>query len=135
MKTPDELKYQETDEWVMIEGKQATMGISDYAQSQLSDIVFVEFDFEADDEIKAGDIIATIESVKAAGDVISPVSGKIIEVNEKLTEEPETLNKDPYGEGWIAKIKPSNLEKELKELMNRERYIEFIKEDLKKRGL
>ena len=127
MKTPKEMKYQESDEWVKIEGNQATMGISDYAQDQLSDIVFVEFDFEADEEIKAGEIIATIESVKAAGDVISPVSGKVIEVNERLTEEPELLNKDPYGDGWMYKIEMSD-PKEAEKLMSAEEYEKYISE-------
>lgn len=127
MKTPKELKYQESDEWIKIEGNQASMGISDYAQDQLSDIVFVEFDFEADEEIKAGEIVATIESVKAAGDVISPLSGKVIEVNEKLTEEPELLNKDPYGDGWMYKIE-MNDPTESEKLMSAEEYEKYISE-------
>lgn len=127
MKTPKEMNYQESDEWVKIEGNQATIGISDYAQDQLSDIVFVEFDFEADEEIKAGEIIATIESVKAAGDVISPVSGKVMEVNERLTEEPELLNKDPYGDGWMYKIEMSDA-KEAEKLMSAEEYEKYISE-------
>lgn len=108
MNIPNNLKYQKTDEWVKIDGNQATIGISDYAQDQLSDIVFVEFNFDPDDEIHAEDVIATIESVKAAGDVMSPLSGKILEVNESLTEKPETLNNDPYGDGWMLIIKLSD---------------------------
>ena len=127
MKIPEELKYQESDEWVKVDGNQATLGISDYAQDQLSDIVFVEFDFEADDDVEAGEIIATIESVKAAGDVISPVSGKVIEVNEKLTEEPEILNKDPYGDGWMYKIEMSD-SSETEKLMSAKEYEKYISE-------
>lgn len=127
MKTPEELKYQESDEWVKVDGNQATMGISDYAQDQLSDIVFVEFDFEADDDVEAGEIIATIESVKAAGDVISPISGKVVEVNEKLTEEPEILNKDPYGDGWMYKIEMSD-SSETEKLMSAKEYEKYISE-------
>jgi glycine cleavage system H protein len=108
MKTPDNLKYGKTDEWVKLDGKVATIGISDYAQDQLSDIVYVEFNKDVDEVIKKDDILSTIESVKAAGDVVAPVSGKVKEVNEILSNKPELLNDDPYEKGWICKVEISN---------------------------
>ena len=108
MKTPDNLKYQKTDEWVAVDGSVATVGISDYAQDQLSDIVFVEINYSVGDQIEKGDTLATIESVKAAGDVMSPVSGKIIEVNSTLENKPEILNEEPFGLGWMCKIEIKN---------------------------
>ena len=108
MKTPENLKYGKTDEWVKLDGNIATIGISDYAQDQLSDIVYVEFNKDVDDVVKKDDILSTIESVKAAGDVVSPVSGKVIEVNEVLANKPELLNDDPYEKGWICKVEISN---------------------------
>ena len=104
MQVPQELKYQKTDEWVKIEDGIATVGISDYAQDALSDVVFVEFEVDPDDEVEAGGSLATIESVKAAAEVVFPVSGKIIEVNQALIDKPEILNEQPYGDGWLVKI-------------------------------
>ena len=104
MKIPAELVYAETDEWVKVEGDQATIGISDYAQDQLSDIVYVEIVVAVGDMISKGDQIATVESVKAAADVNTPVAGKVIAINEDLPQSPETVNKDPYGESWMVKI-------------------------------
>jgi glycine cleavage system H protein len=124
MKTPENLKYAKTDEWVKIDGNIATVGISDYAQDQLSDIVFIEFNREADDAVTKGDALATIESVKAAGDVISPVSGKVLEVNEGLEDIPETINDDPYEKGWLYKIEMSNAS-EVDELMAAGPYEEY----------
>ena len=112
MNTPKGLKYNKTDEWVKVEGNTAIIGISDYAQNQLSDIVYIEFNKEPGDKLKKDEILATIESVKAAADVNSPISGKISEVNESLTDNPETLNKDPYEKGWLYKVElddPSEL--------------------------
>lgn len=127
MKTPEELKYQKTDEWVKADGAIATIGISDYAQDQLSDIVFVEFNFSVGDEVKQSDVLATIESVKAAGDVLSPVSGKIMEINEDLEDKPETLNTDPYEEGWMCKIEMSE-SSEMEDLMTAKEYIQYCQE-------
>ena len=104
MQVPQDLKYQKTDEWVKIEDGIATVGISDYAQDALSDVVFVEFEVDPDDEVEAGGSLATIESVKAAAEVVFPVSGKIIEVNQALIDKPETLNEQPYGDGWLVKL-------------------------------
>ena len=113
MKTPENLKYSKSDEWVKVDGSIATVGISDYAQDQLSDIVFIEFNLEIDEEVNQGDALATIESVKAAADVIAPISGKVLEVNSGLEDIPETINDDPYEKGWLYKIElsdPSELE-------------------------
>ena len=104
MKIPAELVYAETDEWVKVDGTTATIGITDYAQDQLSDIVYVEIVVSVGDMISKGDQIATVESVKAAADVNTPVSGKVIAINEDLPSNPEGVNKDPFGEAWMVKI-------------------------------
>ncbi len=104
MKIPADLVYTETDEWVKADGSTATVGITDYAQDQLSDVVYVEFVVSPGETIKKGQQIATIESVKAAADVNSPVSGVVTEVNEPLPQEPDVVNKDPYGRAWMVKI-------------------------------
>ena len=108
MNTPKGLKYAKTDEWVKLDGDVATIGISDYAQDQLSDVVYVEIAVEAGDSVSKGDTIATVESVKAAADVNFPADGEILEINEALAETPETLNSDPYGQGWLLKMKLSD---------------------------
>jgi len=127
MKTQDNLKYQKTDEWVAVDGSTSIVGISDYAQDQLSDIVFIEFNFSVGDELKKGDTLATIESVKAAGDVMSPVSGKVIEVNSSLENKPEILNEDPFGLGWMCKIE-MNKPSEINDLMNAKDYAQYCNE-------
>lgn len=107
-KIPNDLKYTENDEWVRIEGDTATTGITDYAQDQLSDIVFVEYILDEGDQGNKGDTCATVESVKAAADVYLPVSGEIIAVNEDLSDSPELINSDPYDGAWMYKIKLSD---------------------------
>ena len=124
MKTPENLKYAKTDEWVKIDGNIATVGISDYAQDQLSDIVFIEFNRETDAEVSKGDALATIESVKAAADVNCPISGNILEVNEGLEDIPETINDDPYEKGWLYKIEMSDAA-QVEELMDAKAYDEY----------
>jgi len=104
MNTPEGLRYASTDEWLKVEGNVATLGVSDYAQDQLSDVVFFEITVAVGDVIQKGTIIGTIESVKAAADVSLPVSGKIIEVNEALANSPELINSDPFGEAWMIKV-------------------------------
>jgi glycine cleavage system H protein len=104
MNIPNHLRYTESNEWLNLEGKTATVGISDYAQDQLSDIVFAEIIVNEGDIVNKGDTIATIESVKAAADVYSPVAGKVVSVNEALGSAPEVINTDPYGAAWIIKI-------------------------------
>lgn len=108
MNIPAELKYATTDEWVKVEGDVATIGITDYAQDSLSDVVFFEAIVSVGDTIKAKQQIATVESVKAAADINSPVSGEVIAVNEALADSPELVNKDPYGTAWMIKVKMSN---------------------------
>jgi glycine cleavage system H protein len=108
MNIPADLKYTANDEWIKVEGKVGTVGISDFAQNQLSDIVYVEIVAAEGETIKKGDTCATLESVKAAADVFMPVSGKIIAVNEKLPDKPELVNSDPYGEAWMVKVEISD---------------------------
>lgn len=100
----DNLKYAESDEWVLVEGDIATIGISDYAQDALNDLVYVEFK-EVGDSLDAGDSFGEVESVKAASEVYAPIAGEIVEVNGELEGEPEIINQDPYGKGWMIKIR------------------------------
>lgn len=104
MNTPGNLKYTKTDEWVLIDGKTATIGVTDYAQDQLSDVVFVEITVSVGDLLKKQSHIATIESVKAAADVNIPVSGKVVEINEELANTPEAVNTDAFGKAWMVKV-------------------------------
>ena len=104
MNIPANLKYTENDEWIRVEGKVGTVGITDFAQNSLSDIVFVEVVASAGDTLKKGEACATLESVKAAADVYLPVGGKIIAANEQLPDQPEKVNSDPYGEAWMVKL-------------------------------
>mgnify|MGYP001765466459 CR=1 FL=1 len=124
MKTLENLKYTKSDEWVLVEGNIATVGVTDYAQDQLSDVVFVEITVDVDDSIKKQSHIATIESVKAAADVNSPVSGKIIEINQALANTPEQVNTDPFGAAWMIKLEIS-APAELAELMSAKEYEDF----------
>ena len=105
MDIPKDLRYTDSDEWVRVEGEEAAMGISDYAQEQLSDIVYVEYTVDVGDEVSKGDSVAAVESVKAAADVYSPINGTISAINEDLPDTPELINTDPYGEAWMVKFK------------------------------
>lgn len=109
MNFPQNLKYTDSNEWLNMDGNIGTIGISDFAQDQLSDIVFAEVIVAEGDSIKKGDTIATIESVKAAADVYSPVSGKVVNVNEQLGGTPETINSDPYGSAWLIKVEVEDI--------------------------
>lgn len=127
MKTPTGLKYAKTDEWIKLEEDEAILGISDYAQDQLSDVVYVEYMIDVDDHVSKGDAVATVESVKAASDVNFPASGTIIAINEELVDTPELLNSDPYEGGWMVKMvldDPSELE----ELLEAEEYEAYNEE-------
>jgi len=124
---PNDLYYSKEHEWLRIEGNQVVTGITDYAQKSLHEIVFVELP-EVGKKVRQMETIGTVESVKAVSEIYTPASGEIIEVNEALTESPEMVNKDPYGEGWIAKLRPANLEEDLKNLMNAEKYEKYLKE-------
>jgi glycine cleavage system H protein len=119
MNIPDNLKFTENDEWM--DGNSGAVGITDYAQEQLSDIVFVEILVSEGDKVHKGDTCATIESVKAAADVYVPVSGTITAVNEDLANTPEKINSDPYGDAWLVKIEPSNTS-ELEGLLDADAY-------------
>uniref|UniRef100_A0A0N5BVS5 Glycine cleavage system H protein n=1 Tax=Strongyloides papillosus TaxID=174720 RepID=A0A0N5BVS5_STREA len=119
--------YTKKHEWVVINKEIGTVGISDYAQESLGDIVYVELP-EVGTNVERGDAVGTIESVKAASDVYTPISGKVHEVNETATDEPNIINKSPYEKGWLFKIILSNPE-ELKELMNEEAYEKFKQEE------
>jgi glycine cleavage system H protein len=127
MNIPAELRYTKNDEWIRVDGNTGTIGITDYAQEQLSDIVYVEVIIAMGDTIKKGDACATIESVKAAADVYAPVSGKVIEINEQLPDTPEKVNSDPYGEAWMVKLELSD-SSELKELLDAPGYEKVIAE-------
>ena len=128
MNIPTDMKYTENDEWIKIEGNTGTIGITDYAQEQLSDIVFVEIIAEQDETLQKGDACATVKSVKAAADVYLPVSGKIIAVNdEDLPDTPELINTDPYGEAWMLKIELSD-PTELDRLLDADAYNRFCEE-------
>jgi glycine cleavage system H protein len=127
MNTPKGLKYAKTDEWVKVDGDEATIGITDYAQDQLSDVVYVEMMHDESDEVQKGDTVATVESVKAAADVNFPASGTITAINEALADEPEMLNSDPFGSGWMVKI-TLNDPSELDDLMDADGYEAYNKE-------
>ena len=122
---PKDLKYSKSDEWVRVEGDEAVIGISDYAQDQLGDIVYIELPWDAGqavaDEVKFGDI----ESVKATSELISPISGSIVSVNQALKETPELINDYPYDKGWMLRIKVTN-PAEIDALMNADAYLKYL---------
>ena len=124
MNIQEDRQYAETHEWAKKEGDIVICGISDYAQNELSDIVFVELP-DVGKEVKKGEQFCVVESVKAASDIYAPLSGTITRVNDTLTNAPETLNKDPYGDGWICSITPSD-PAELETLLTAEQYSKHI---------
>ena len=126
MKVMKDLFYTEDHEWVKVEGNVGTIGMADYAQDSLGDIVYVELP-EEDDELEKGEDFAAVESVKAASDVYMPIGGKVIEINEDLMDEPELLNADAY-ENWMIKIEIAD-EEEVKDLMTSEEYEKFLAEE------
>ncbi len=126
MKVPKDLRYTTEHEWIRKENGTGRAGITDYAQNSLGDIVYLELP-EPGRDIKKGEVFGVIESVKAVSDLFSPVSGRIIEVNEYLKEHLELINKDPYGEGWMIRIEMIN-PKELDELLSFQEYEDYIKE-------
>ncbi len=125
LKFPEGFQYTEDHEWAKKEGDALRIGISDYAQDQLGDIVFVEMP-EVGDDFAKGDEIGSLESVKAVSELFIPVSGEITAVNEKLEDAPELINSDPFGDGWIIEVKPSD-PAELEALMDSAAYLEMIK--------
>ena len=127
MDFPEDLKYTEEHEWVQVEDDVVTIGITDFAQEQLGDVVFVELP-EVGDEVDAGKSFGVVESVKAVSDIYAPVSGYVVEVNDELPEEPETINSSPYDDGWLIRIKLTD-PSELDDLMDADAYQKFIEQD------
>lgn len=123
MNIPENLKYSKDHEWIKVEGGEALIGITDFAQKELGDIVFVEVE-TVEETLNKDEVFGTVEAVKTVSDLLLPVGGTILELNEKLDSEPELINKDPYGEGWIVKIKITN-PAELDELLNATAYNEL----------
>jgi glycine cleavage system H protein len=128
MKAPADLKYTKNDEWIRVKDNIGVIGITDYAQDQLSDVVFVEIVAFEGDELDQGETCAVVESVKAAADIYMPVSGKIADINETLVDSPELVNEDPYGEAWMLKIELTD-PSELEDLMDAEAYKNMDRED------
>jgi glycine cleavage system H protein len=125
---PADYKYTENDEWIKVDGDTAKIGLTDYAQDQLSDIVFVDLgDVEIGEEVDKGGTIATVESVKAASDVYAPAGGEVVTINEALEDTPELINSDPYGAGWMIEIKLSDAG-ELSGLLDAEAYKKHCEE-------
>ncbi|SHK05478.1 glycine cleavage system protein GcvH [Epilithonimonas mollis] len=124
MNTPSELKYTKDHEWIKVEGDTAIIGITDYAQSELGDIVFVDVD-TVDEDLNEGDVFGSVEAVKTVSDLYLPVSGTVLEVNADLEDQPELLNTDPYGKGWIIKLKVADAA-DLSTLLSAEEYQEVV---------
>lgn len=124
MEIKSELKYTKDHEWIQIEGNDVIIGITDYAQSELGDIVFVEIETIGDD-LKKEEIFGSVEAVKTVSDLFAPLSGKIIEINEALEDNPELVNNDPYGEGWIIKMEIKDLS-EIEDLLDADSYKDLI---------
>ncbi len=120
---PKDLLYTKNHEWIRVKGSRGTVGITDYAQKELTDIVYVELPKKGI-VVEQGDTLCTLESVKNASDVYIPLTGKVVDVNKKLEDEPELINQDPYGEGWLAKIE---IEGEVSGLMDAQEYEEYLK--------
>lgn len=124
MNFPEGLKYSEEHEWIKVDGNTAYIGITDYAQGELGDIVFLDIE-KGLDEISKGDSFGAIEAVKTVSDLYAPASGKVLEVNPKLADEPQLINSDPYGDGWIVKVELSDVS-ELDDLMDVAAYKEQV---------
>ena len=122
---PEDLSYAEDHEWILRDGDTVKIGISDYAQDQLGDIVFVELP-EVGDSFNKGDEFGTVESVKAVSELYLPISGEIVSINKALEDAPELVNTDPYEDGWMIEVQPSNPQ-ELDELLDRNKYLEMLK--------
>jgi glycine cleavage system H protein len=124
MEYPDGLKYSKEHEWVLVEDKIAIIGITEFAQRELGDIVYVELP-EVGEKVVKDDPFGAVESVKAVSDVFAPVGGAVVEINDTLPESPETINEDPYGDGWMIKVEMTDPD-DLKDLMSAEEYAEYI---------
>ena len=124
MNTPSELKYTKDHEWIKVEGDIATIGITDYAQGELGDIVFVDVD-TVDEDLNEGDVFGSVEAVKTVSDLYLPVAGTVLEINADLDDQPELVNTDPYGKGWIIKLKISD-STDLSSLLSADQYQEVV---------
>jgi len=124
MNIPENLKYTKDHEWIKVDGDVATVGITDYAQNELGDIVFVEIETEGEN-LEKEEVFGTVEAVKTVSDIFMPISGEVAEVNSKLEDSPEIVNKDPYGEGWLIKVKIAD-QSELDDLIDADKYKELI---------
>jgi glycine cleavage system H protein len=124
MNFPSNLKYTNDHEWILVEGNKGTIGITDYAQGELGDVVFVDIDPNLK-EIKVGESFGTIEAVKTVSELLGPCAGKVMEINKDLTDSPEVVNSDPYGKGWMIKIEMGN-SSELNNLLDSEAYKKLI---------
>jgi glycine cleavage system H protein len=124
MNFPENIKYTKDHEWISIDGNIGTIGVTDYAQGELGDVVFVDIDPNIG-EVNKGDSLGTIEAVKTVSDIYSPCTGKVVEINQKLADSPETVNSDPYGEGWMLKIEIKD-SSELDELLDSAAYKELV---------
>jgi glycine cleavage system H protein len=124
MNIPEELKYTKDHEWVKIEGDVATIGITDFAQSELGDIVYVDVD-TLDETVEADEVFGSVEAVKTVSDLFMPITGEVVEFNEELEDEPENVNTDPYGKGWMIKVKVSDVS-EFENLLDAEGYTTII---------
>jgi glycine cleavage system H protein len=124
MNIPGKLRYTKDHEWIKLDGKTAYVGITDYAQSELGDIVFLEIETEGE-QLEKGEVFGTVEAVKTVSDMFMPVSGKVIETNPKLEDQPELVNKDPYGEGWLIKVEVNDPE-QVNDLLDAEGYEKLI---------
>lgn len=126
MEFPEGLKYSKEHEWVLVEGGTATIGITEFAQEELGDIVYVELP-EVGEKVVKDDPFGAVESVKAVSDVYAPVSGAVLEINDILPDNPETINDDPYGDGWMIRVELSDVD-DLKDLMDADEYAEYVQQ-------
>ncbi len=124
MNFPEELKYTKDHEWVKVEGDLIVIGVTDFAQSELGDIVYVDVD-TLDETVDQNEVFGSIEAVKTVSDLFMPVEGEIVEFNEEIEDEPELVNSDPYGKGWMIKVRPTNLD-DVQELLDAKAYKENI---------
>lgn len=124
MNFPEELKYAKSHEWLKLDGNTATIGVTDFAQHELGDVTYLDFTVQAGSEVQAGESLGTIEAVKTVSEFYAPVSGKVIEVNDKINDNPSVMNNEPYGEGWIIKIEPNNMD-EVNNLLDSTSYKEL----------
>jgi glycine cleavage system H protein len=129
---PDNLAYTREHEWIVSNAEKCKVGVTDYAQKSLHEVVYVDLP-QLGKQLKQGESFGTVESVKAVSELYSPISGQIVERNDKLVQSPELVNQDPYGSGWIVVVKPSRLEEEKKTLLNAQSYADYLKELTKKK--